>query len=594
MRSTLFSRHAIRTSKVFEWALCAGILTAPLCALTAPLDAQAGATGRLTVSEVMADPAAVADAMGEFIELANPGADSAVWTGFFLGVDGQELRLPAIKLKPYGVWLVCRNSDTAVNGGMQCNLDWPAMSLANGRNLLVTLRGPNAADSFSIPISRAGVSWENTFSDRGGIPEFLHAVSRWRDGDSATPGKANSRSSLPNHRVLDLDSPVWEKSGWLSLKVVLRSAAAPGTFPDAQAVASKVSQTVTGLGSQTSSFAASVPASNAEEILPSGLILVVRLDQDFDGIAETFLDSLELPPHAASPFQVRTACAPGLTGVAHVILQDASTGTMVSSLAAVGDGPALRIEQACPAPIQGAPEWVGIRNVTDRAGRTPRNIKLGDFVFQGMRWSDDSNLPPGGFLVLTGDTAALLRQYGPMAASVRRLSPWPALRNSGDTLRISAGGWLMDSAVYGATDLSGARGCLERADGERFHPAPQLGLVMGVDGNPSPPDSTRAPGLSDPVPKTLSWEFSGSVASAARSLTINVDAPIGVNFHVRIFNLEGDIVRDLGEGGAGHLRLAWDGRGTGGNTLRPGPYIICLNAAGRSPRKRVVLVSEKP
>lgn len=503
------------------------------------------AAPRLILSEAMADPTALSDAHGEFLELANAGGDSLRLDSLTLGVDGASLVLTALAMAPGGLFLICRDSIPAENGGMICGRQWAGLSLANGRALEVTLKaGAGETVEYPVPASRPGISWENTLEAGADFKRFLGSVGPWLNGDSATPGARNSRSTERPRSDLGITQVTLRADGMLSVGVENR-----GSGP------------------------------------PPRSFLSVRADQDWDGEAETFLDSLEatLPASGARTFLVPVGR--GLRGLVQVRLtydEDAADNLF---LMPVEPEKPMVLSEWCPAPEAGAPEWVELRNGTADSGGQGRTLSLTRMEFDGrLLGAAAGEIAPGEYVVLTESTSGFRARYGALKVRLIEIPSWPGLRNTGDTLRLSAAGFALDSVVYGAKALADGGGC----------------LVRGRPGEAGPalPEAARSgsgtPGFSVEPVTDFSWELSGRIAGSGRSVDAEVRAPSGFRYSLRIFDLEGNCVRDLGGGGPGRNIHRWTGESDRGGRLQPGPYVICLAAEGHRSRKQVVVVAEGP
>src|SRR4051812_2945046 len=68
------------------------------------------ARGQLILSEAMADPSAVADAQGEFLEIANAGAAPERADSLLLVIDGDTARVAGKTFASGEYLLICRDS----------------------------------------------------------------------------------------------------------------------------------------------------------------------------------------------------------------------------------------------------------------------------------------------------------------------------------------------------------------------------------------------------------------------------------------------------------------------------------------------------
>ncbi len=496
------------------------------------------------LSEVMADPTFVPDAQGEFLELANPTGDTLRLDSLGIVVAGQALVLKPFLLLPDGFFMICRDSSLSTNGGMVCQRQWSGLALANSRSDTVLLAWESNHAQYVLPIAKPGVSWENTGEKTESYHRFLPSGTAWAGEDSATPGFHNSRSVASPRFDLGITQVTVGVAGVLS--VVVRDL---GTVP----------------------FDLSHASLAHTSIIPTYLVL--RLDRDWDGDWETLLDSQVVTalPAAGAPFIV--PLGPGLSGLVQVRLSRDDNPANNTFSIALGSTHALVVGEWCPAPESGSPEWVEIRNATLDSSGQGRTLSLTQVAFKGKALgSKAGDLAPGEYLILTEDAARFRSHYGPIKVRILELTAWPGLRNTGDTLSLSVWNEPIDSVIYRSGDISGSGTC----------------LVRGADEWSS---GSGSPGFTEATIAEFSWELGTRIASAGQPLDVDVRAPTGFNYTVRVFDLEGNCVRDLGEGGSGHHIHHWSGEDSHGSLLRPGPYLICLLSDGHRTRKRAVVVA---
>ena len=363
----------------------------------------------LILSEILADPSALPDAQGEFLELGHPGSDSAQVDSAAVSVDGASFALGPLALGPDACLLICRDSAAYARIGIACFRAWPGMSLANGRPLDVALAWTGGNFHVTVPASRAGTSWENTWDPSAGYADFLPSRAGRVGGDSATPGTRNSRSLRPVARDLALTAM--------------------------RAEAGRIRVTVENRGSGP----------------PPPSRLVLRLDADWNGLDEAPLDSIALDASGIFPANLEFRIPPGVRGRLTASLgRDEESG---DDVLAVGLEPAkspLAFGACEPEGRNGGPEWVEIRNTTAMAGAAGRRIGLASATVGGMALGAKAgNLDPGERIILASDTVAFRSRYGPLKARVLRPEPWRALRNAGDTLVLALAGIAVDTLSWG-------------------------------------------------------------------------------------------------------------------------------------------------
>jgi hypothetical protein len=499
------------------WSTCATASPAALFPATATRAGSSSEVPPLILSEILADPAALTDAQGEFIELGCPRADSVFLESVSVSIDGRVRFLGALGLGPGDCILLCRDSAAYALAGIHCQGGWDGMSLANSRALTADLAWAGGGFHAVLPASRAGISWENTWDGAAGYAEFRASAAALAGGDSATPGGRNSRSARPAARDLALGS--------------LESS--PGS----------VQVTVESRGSAP----------------PSATWLCLRLDADWDGLAERTLDSAWLDASGPYPRTLQLVRPVSARGRLEAVLgPDEDLSDNARSLAQEPEGSPLAFGGFLAA-AAGEPEWLEIRNATGSAGSPPRRVESGALALDGAPLGIEGiGLEPGESLILTPDTAAFRVRYGAVKARLARPEHWRALRNSGDTLVLSACGIPADTLAWAA-------------------------IRKGV------PDDAGIGSL----PEKEGWALAGRVAFPAAPLDVEVRAPAGRSYVLRAFDLEGQCVREIGRGGPGRRAHAWDGRGEGGRALPRGAYVLALAFEGGPTRKRAVLAGER-
>jgi hypothetical protein len=141
-------------------------------------------------------------------------------------------------------------------------------------------------------------------------------------------------------------------------------------------------------------------------------------------------------------------------------------------------------------------------------------------------------------------------------------------------------GFPLDSLVYGSREAAAG---------------PSLARPAGAGTAPARPSSAETPGWqARSAAADLSLNLSARVLDASRPLSLEVEAPAGAAFALRVYDLEGACRRTLGKGGEGRHVFAWAGEGERGKLLQPGPYIVCLTAGSRPPVRKVVALADRP
>jgi len=153
---------------------------------------------RIVVSEVLADPGAVADEQGEWIELYNAGDAPAELRGWRLASRGDPGHAigHSLVVRPGAAVVLARSAAQARNGGVRADHSYGAdLSLANSADWLV-LRDTRGSTVDSVAWSsppRRGASWALRTLDgahaAAGGPAWTVSEASFGRGDRGTPGR---------------------------------------------------------------------------------------------------------------------------------------------------------------------------------------------------------------------------------------------------------------------------------------------------------------------------------------------------------------------------------------------------------------------
>ncbi len=149
----------------------------------------------ILISEFLADPKAVGDEFGEFIELFNAG-DAAVnlngWILADLDTDNFIINVDLI-IQPNQYSVLARSSDLILNGGVPTDFQFNGMKLANSEDEIVLLM-PNGSEVDRIEWNSgeitSGASLERASFDGTDIWETASMQWPGSAGDAGSPGSA--------------------------------------------------------------------------------------------------------------------------------------------------------------------------------------------------------------------------------------------------------------------------------------------------------------------------------------------------------------------------------------------------------------------
>lgn len=169
-------------------------LTLALIATTS----HAASVSDLYITEIMANPNAVADTAGEWFELYNPGNESISLNSILLSDDGSNSHtISGASIAPGQYFVMARNGNIATNGGFTADYVYGSgFSLNNGSDQIVL--SLNGAEMLRLNYSSAGFSAAGRSMELTGLPmddasySLTNTAFTYGSGDIGTPGAAGS------------------------------------------------------------------------------------------------------------------------------------------------------------------------------------------------------------------------------------------------------------------------------------------------------------------------------------------------------------------------------------------------------------------
>jgi hypothetical protein len=303
-------------------------------------------------------------------------------------------------------------------------------------------------------------------------------------------------------------------------------------------------------------------------------------------LSRTFNEE-RMSPGAVTTFAIGVVLSPGyhwLLARIDYAADERSFNDQLVLLRRVG-GPTLLVSEILCYPRDDCPQFVELFN----AG-------LGAVDIDGFKLRDRSHdfttvttvdfaVPPGGYVVVTPDAAALCRYFpaAPCGSVVEHEGTWPTLNRTGsagvsdsvvlaDALELP-----VDAVGYPPIDSDYKGRSLERVD--LFEGRTSQTWVLSEDpAGASPGRRNRrslfappAPGSMEVWPRTFS-PFSGE------TMTVAIDAEPGIRVVVGVYDVEGRRLAELGSATAFPAVFVWDGRDATGRRLVPGLYILACES----------------
>ncbi len=197
-----------RSRSKFGLMLVLGMLAA-LLPIGAVAPALGASPGDVVINEIIQNPAAVADADGEWFEVFNPtdvGVDMHGWTIQDNDSDSHLIDNGGPLVVPAGGYLVLGiNADGPTNGGVTVGYEYTGITLANGGDEVVLLDAVlteidrveyDGGPSFPDPTG-ASMALDDPANDNNVGANWCTSSTPFGDGDLGTPGSENDCAAPP-------------------------------------------------------------------------------------------------------------------------------------------------------------------------------------------------------------------------------------------------------------------------------------------------------------------------------------------------------------------------------------------------------------
>jgi hypothetical protein len=156
------------------------------------------------VSEFLADPAAVGDNEGEWVEIHNPGDEPVNLRGWQLADLGTERHTieGELLIAPGAFIVLGRNADSSINGGAPVDYVYDGLSLANGEDELLLL-APDAREVDRVVWGDGSLALPRGASLQRALPDdpdaWFVSTTPWPGsaGDLGTPGSGPDAAPPP-------------------------------------------------------------------------------------------------------------------------------------------------------------------------------------------------------------------------------------------------------------------------------------------------------------------------------------------------------------------------------------------------------------
>lgn len=174
---------------------------------------QTASISDLFITEIMANPSAVSDTQGEWFELFNPTTESIDLSGLILSDDGSNSHtistVSNLLVSPGSYFVMARNGDSSLNGGVTANYTYSNFSLGNSDDQIVfsDSTGERLRFNYNSGFVPPGASME--LIDAVMLPSNYAATTTvFGSGDFGTPG-TNGLFTPPTISTVPIPGAIW-------------------------------------------------------------------------------------------------------------------------------------------------------------------------------------------------------------------------------------------------------------------------------------------------------------------------------------------------------------------------------------------------
>lgn len=179
-----------------------------------PSLSNAASVSDLLISEIMANPAAVTDANGEWFELFNPTSDSINLSGISLSDAGSNSHLISnsndLWVNSGSYFVMARNGTSLNNGGFTADYVYSNFTLGNSSDQIIFSEGTNELLRFDYSSGFvANGSSMKLLSESMLAGNYAASTSAYGDGDFGTPGTEGTYAFSVAPSAVPLPSALW-------------------------------------------------------------------------------------------------------------------------------------------------------------------------------------------------------------------------------------------------------------------------------------------------------------------------------------------------------------------------------------------------
>jgi hypothetical protein len=241
--------------------------------------------------------------------------------------------------------------------------------------------------------------------------------------------------------------------------------------------------------------------------------------------------------------------------------------------------PDLVINEFMCSPDPSQPEWVELFNRSDSL-ISLKNCSLGDSVEQNLITSEDIDVPPGDYIIVTENIAEFYSAYPNAACQVIQPGEWATLNNTGDRIILRDSlGFILDQVAY--TKDWGQGISWERADPEKdsfdsdnwWRSVDKVGATACQKNSLEDGYSQQMKLKIEPNP------FSPDGDGFEDEVRFEYKIPLKSEVTLKIYDVKGRLIKTLLEKEPEVSgEIVWNGKNEKNRKVRAGIYVVFLEA----------------
>ncbi|MFH2036240.1 MAG: lamin tail domain-containing protein [Candidatus Zixiibacteriota bacterium] len=232
-------------------------------------------------------------------------------------------------------------------------------------------------------------------------------------------------------------------------------------------------------------------------------------------------------------------------------------------------------------------EWIELKNYLD-VDINLNGWSIGDSLLYKPISFEDYILSANSYLVLCKDSAGLAAEYGLSDIPILEISSWPTLNDGFDIVRLKDNHDITsDSVSYSHTFAENITWGRSESEEDLY----VWGRSVVEGGSPGRQNAVYTEASASKL--NVDVDHNPLSLSSGEEMTITFDSPPGENLIMRIYDLEGRVVKTIFNSNSGSFdgTIGWNGTSDDGRNLKIGIYILYVEVSDADSYKQTVVIA---